>query len=156
MTPSFQSCELHTDQHTIMGHLPNISHRRCSPYFLPGSASLNPPSSNRQHAALAVHVVMANRKLSFFALYDHSRLLEIVKETGCGFSLRSLPTGTSSVIFAIFLQFWTSVAAGDSKLRQQPSIRSGTWLPTSQVPQGLPLQSVQAMAAQSMFSPRRS
>ena len=55
----------------------------------------------------------------------------MVKETGCGFSLRSLPTGTSSVISALFTQIWTSVAAGDSKLRHQPSIRSVTRLPNS-------------------------
>ena len=63
----------------------------------------------------------------------------MVKETGCGFSLRSLPTGTSSVMSAVFAQIWTSVTAGDSNLRHQPSIRSITRLPTSQAPQVPPL-----------------
>ena len=56
----------------------NISHWRRSPQVLPGSASLNPPSSNRQHAAL--FTLSWSIESCRSSHHDHSRLLEIVKE----------------------------------------------------------------------------
>ena len=147
LPPSFQSCEIHTDQHTI--HLPKTSRtddvvRKFCQVPPPSILSAAIGSMQRQLFTLSWPIESCRS-----SHYDHRRLLEMVKETGCGFSLRSLLTGTSSV----HAQIWTSVAAGDSKLRHQPSIRSVTRLPTSQAPQVPPFQ---AMAARSMFSPRRS